>query len=163
MINIFRKGAEEAKLPDETKGKPETLIEPRKETEMSEKNVTNLTSDVEIKGTIKFNSIMKIDGKFEGDMITDDGELVVGKTGSVKANVTVKNAIIEGHVDGNVIAFEKVELRKLAQLIGDLKARTLVIEEGVVFVGKCNVNPDGFKMEKPNFKEGNLEERKEQV
>jgi len=152
MINIFRKGAEEAKLPDETKGKPETLIEPRKETEMSEKNVTNLTSDVEIKGTIKFNSIMKIDGKFEGDMITDDGELVVGKTGSVKANVTVKNAIIEGHVDGNVIAFEKVELRKLAQLIGDLKARTLVIEEGVVFVGNCNVNPDGFKTENTNFK-----------
>ena len=63
-------------------------------------------------------------------------------------------------MDGNIVASEKVELRERAQLIGDLKARTLVIEEGVVFVGKCNVNPDGFKMEKPNFKEGNLEERK---
>ena len=58
---------------------------------------------------------------------------------------------------------EKVELKERAQLIGDLKARTLVIEEGVVFVGKCNVNPDGFKMENPNFKEGKKEERKDQV
>ena len=61
------------------------------------------------------------------------------------------------------MASEKVELKERAQLIGDLKARTLVIEEGVVFVGKCNVNPDGFKMENPNFKEGIKEERKDQV
>lgn len=163
MIKIFRKGAEaeDAKSPDETKGNLEKLIEHRKETEMGEKNITNLTSDVEIKGTIKFNSIMKIDGKFEGEMITDDGELIVGKTGSIKANVKVKNAIIEGHVDGNVIAFEKVELKKLAQLIGDLKARTLVIEEGVVFVGNCNVNPDGFKTENTNPKEWKRESKKD--
>ncbi|GAN35301.1 MAG: polymer-forming cytoskeletal protein [Candidatus Brocadia sp. AMX2] len=156
MISIFRKGA----VSEETRGKAEAMIEPGKETEMSEENITNLTSDVEIKGTIKFSSIMKIDGKFEGEMITDDGELIVGKTGSVKANVKVKNAIIEGHVDGNVIASEKVELRKLAQLIGDLKARTLVIEEGVVFVGNCNVNPDGFKTENTNSKEWKRESKK---
>ncbi|MCF6155645.1 MAG: polymer-forming cytoskeletal protein [Candidatus Brocadia sp.] len=156
MINIFRKGT----VSDETRDKTEEMIEPGKETEMSGENITNLTSDVEIKGTIKFSSIMKIDGKFEGEMITDDGELVVGKTGSIKANVKVKNAIIEGHVDGNVIATEKVELRKLAQLIGDLKARTLVIEEGVVFVGNCNVNPDGFKTETTNSKEWKKEPKK---
>ncbi|NUO09329.1 MAG: polymer-forming cytoskeletal protein [Candidatus Brocadia sp.] len=161
MINIFRKGTEVAKMPDETKDESNKFVESGKEIKMAEKNVTNLTSDVEIKGTIKFNSIMKIDGKFEGEMITDDGELIVGKTGSVKANVKVKNAIIEGHVDGNVIVTEKVELRKLAQLIGDLKARTLVIEEGVVFVGNCNVNPDGFKTENTNVREWKRESKKE--
>ncbi|MBE7446855.1 MAG: polymer-forming cytoskeletal protein [Planctomycetia bacterium] len=72
---------------------------------------------------------------------------MLGKTGSIKANVKVKNAIIEGRMDGNIIASEKVELKERAQLIGDLKSRTLVIEEGVVFVGNCNVNPDGFKAE----------------
>jgi len=161
MKKLFRRGAEETRLPDETKGESEIKSEPRKETEMSEENVTNLTSDVEIKGTIKFSSILKIDGKFEGEMITDDGELIVGKTGSIQANVKVKNAVIEGHVDGNVIASEKVELRKQAQLIGDLKARTLVIEEGVVFVGNCNVNPDGFKTETTNFKEWKKESKKD--
>ena len=163
MMKLFRKGTEEIKLTDNTTGRSEKKNASRKEIEMKEENVTNVTADVEIKGTIKFSHILKIDGKFEGEMITDEGDVIVGKTGGIKANIKVKNAIIEGHVDGNIVASEKVELKERAQLIGDLKARTLVIEEGVVFVGKCNVNPDGFKMEKPNFKEGNLEERKEQV
>ena len=162
-MKLFRKDTEEIKLTDNTTGRSEKKNASRKEIEMKEENVTNVTADVEIKGTIKFSNILKIDGKFEGEMITDEGDVIVGKTGSIKANIKVKNAIIEGHVDGNIVASEKVELKERAQLIGDLKARTLVIEEGVVFVGKCNVNPDGFKMEKPNFKEGNLEDRKEQV
>jgi cytoskeletal protein CcmA (bactofilin family) len=123
---------------------------------MSENSVTNLTTDVEIKGTIKFEKIMKIDGKFEGELIADHGELIVGKTGSVKANVKVKNATIEGRLDGNIEAAEKVELKQNAQLIGDLQAKTLVIEEGVVFVGQCNVNPDGTKAEKQNEERQNI-------
>lgn len=133
---------------------------PGREVGVREENVTNLTSDVEVKGTIKFDKVMKIDGKFDGELKTKDGELIVGKTGKIKANVKVRNAIIEGRVDGNITASEKVELKKKAQLIGDLQAKTLVIEEGVVFVGKCNVNPDGFKAENQNaveVKRGNGE------
>jgi len=123
---------------------------------MSENDVTNLTTDVEIKGTIKFEKVMNIDGKFEGEMIADHGELIVGKTGTVKANVKVKNATIEGRLDGNIEAAEKIELKQNAQLLGDLQAKTLVIEEGVVFVGQCNVNPDGTKMEKQNVERQNI-------
>ena len=123
---------------------------------MSENNVTNLTADVEIKGTIKFEKIMNVDGKFEGELIADHGELIVGKTGTVKANVKVKNATIEGRLDGNIEVAEKVELKQNAQLIGDLQAKTLVIEEGVVFVGHCNVNPDGTKIEKQNMERQNI-------
>ncbi len=119
---------------------------------MSESNITILTPDVEIKGTIKFDKVMKVDGKFEGEMVTNEGELIVGKTGTVKANVKVKNASIEGKLDGNLVAAEKVELKHKAQLLGDLQARTLVIEEGVVFVGQCNVNPDGTKLDRQNMK-----------
>ncbi|MCP4269532.1 MAG: polymer-forming cytoskeletal protein [Candidatus Brocadiaceae bacterium] len=119
---------------------------------MSENNSTILTPDAEFKGTIKFDKVMKVDGKFEGEMVTNDGELIVGKTGTVRANVKVKNASIEGKLDGNIVAAEKVELKHKAQLLGDLQARTLVIEEGVVFVGQCNVNPDGTKFDKQNMK-----------
>ncbi len=127
--------------------------ESRKEVKMSEGKVTNLTSDVEVKGTIKFGDVMRIDGKFDGELITDNGELVVGKTGIVKANVKVRNAIVEGRVDGNINASDKVELKQKAHLIGDLQAKILVIEEGVVFVGKCNVNPEGVKAEGQSYKE----------
>ncbi|MGR3303690.1 MAG: bactofilin family protein [Candidatus Scalindua sp.] len=127
---------------------------------MAEENTTNLTTDVDIKGTIKFGKVMKIEGKFEGELISNEGELIVGKTGEIKANVKVKNATIEGRVDGNILASEKVELKQKAHLIGDLQARTLVIEEGVVFVGQCNVNPNGTKPEKQTFGEVKKEERK---
>lgn len=147
MRNIFRKGDEETKIAEDTDVVSVRKTESRKESKMGEENVTNLTSDAEFKGTIKFNNVLRIDGKFEGEMITNEGNVIVGKTGTVKANVKVKNAIIEGKVDGNVTATEKVELRERAQLIGDLKAKILVIEEGVVFIGKCNVNPEGFKAE----------------
>jgi cytoskeletal protein CcmA (bactofilin family) len=123
--------------------------------------MTNLTSDADIKGTIKFGEAMRIDGKFEGELIADNGELTVGKTGSVKANIKVKNAVIEGRVDGNIKASDKVELKQKAQLIGDLQAKILVIEEGVVFVGKCNVNPEGVKTEGQGYKEGIKEEIKD--
>ena len=68
-------------------------------------------------------------------------------------------AAIEGRVDGNIFASEKVELKQKAQLIGDLQAKTLVIEEGVVFVGQCNVNPNGTKPEKQAFSEPKKEEK----
>ncbi|MBW7897729.1 BacA-like protein [Candidatus Brocadiaceae bacterium B188] len=159
-MSLFRKNTDETKINDGAKGVSETKRELRKESKMAEEKAATLTQDVEIKGTIKFSNAMKIDGKFEGEMLTEEGELFIGKTGSVKANVKVKNAVIEGRMDGNVTATEKVELKEKAHLVGDLKARILVIEEGVVFVGNCNVNPDGFKTENTNFKEWKKETKK---
>jgi cytoskeletal protein CcmA (bactofilin family) len=126
---------------------------------MAEGKLTTLTSETDIKGTIKFGQSMRVDGKFDGELISDNGELVVGKTGNVKATIKVRSAVIEGRVDGNIKASDKVELKQKAHLIGDLQAKTLVIEEGVVFVGQCNVNPEGTKIERKSYKEGIKEKR----
>ena len=99
------------------------------------------TPDCKIKGTIKFDGPMRIDGRVDGQIITDSGDLVIGETGTVKATITTKSAIVEGRVEGKITASDKVALKKKAHLIGDLKAKTLVVEEGVVFVGRCNVKP----------------------
>ena len=99
------------------------------------------TPDCKIKGTIKFDGPMRIDGKVDGQIITDSGDLVIGETGTVKAAITTKSAIVEGRVEGKITASDKVALKKKAHLIGDLKAKTLVVEEGVAFVGRCNVKP----------------------
>ena len=137
--------------------KKEIKKEPRK---MNDSNVTTLTPDVEIKGSIKFTKTLEMNGKFEGDLITDNGEIVVGPTGQVKANFKVKNAVIEGRVDGNVTAEDRIELKNNAQLIGDLTAKTLSIEEGVLFVGQCNVNPKGIQMGKQQQHAANKEAKK---
>jgi cytoskeletal protein CcmA (bactofilin family) len=99
------------------------------------------TPDCKITGTIKFDGPMRIDGKVDGEIITDNGELVIGETGTVNAAINTKSAIIEGRVDGKITASDKVVLKQKAHLIGDLQAKTLVVEKGVVFVGRCNVKP----------------------
>ena len=115
--------------------------------------MANLASDVEVKGTIKFDGTMRVDGRFDGEMITDKGDLVVGTTGIVNATVKVRSAVIEGRVGGKIIASNKVELKQKSHIIGDLQTKTLVVEEGVVLVGKCNVIPEGVKMESQSQKE----------
>ena len=149
----IQKEAKEPKLSDDSNSGFKKESESRKEVRMTEGRVTNLTSDADVKGTIKFGQAMRIDGNFDGELIADNGELIVGKTGNVKATVKVKSAIIEGRVDGNIKASDKVEFKQKAQLMGDLQAKALVIEEGVVFVGKCNVNPEGVKLGDQSRKE----------
>jgi cytoskeletal protein CcmA (bactofilin family) len=149
---------EESRLTDNSKSGFKKVNESRKESK-----VANLTEDANIKGSIKFGQSMRIDGNFEGELTSDSGELVVGKAGNVRATIKVRSAIVEGRVDGNIKASDRVELKQNAHLIGDLQAKTLVVEKGVVFVGKCNVNPEGTKIESQSYKEEIKEEVKEEI
>jgi cytoskeletal protein CcmA (bactofilin family) len=141
-------GTEEHKLTDDNKSGFKKVNESEKEAKMA-----NLTQDSEIKGTIKFGQAMRVDGNFEGELTSDNGELVVGKTGKVKATVKVKSAVVEGRVDGNIRATDKVELKQSAQIFSDVQAKTLIVEQGIIFVGNCNVNPEGAKIEGQSYKE----------
>ena len=103
------------------------------------KNVLN--SDVEIKGTLKFTGELTFDGKLDGD-ITSEGTLNVGDNAVVKGNLNVNSVVLRGKINGNVTAREKIEIKAKTELFGDIQAAKLVIEEGVTFVGKSEVNPN---------------------
>src|SRR5712691_7156524 len=103
------------------------------------KNVLN--SDVELKGTLKFSGEMTFDGKLDGD-ITSDGTLNLGDNAVVKGNLNINTVVMRGKVNGNVAAKEKIDIKSKAELFGDIRAPKLVIEEGVTFVGKSEVNPN---------------------
>jgi len=103
------------------------------------KNILN--PDVEIKGTIKFSGELTFDGKLDGD-ITSDGTLQLGDNAVIKGNLNVNSVVIRGKVNGNVIAKEKIEIKTKTELFGDIRAPRLMIEEGVTFVGKSEVNPN---------------------
>ena len=105
-----------------------------------------LSEDTELSGSLTFKNTLRIDGKFDGD-IQSPGTIRVGKSGQVNAEITVGNATIEGKVNGNITAKGKVELLSTAQVTGDIKAERLAISEGMIFVGKCEVNPAKSKIE----------------
>jgi cytoskeletal protein CcmA (bactofilin family) len=103
------------------------------------KNV--LGSDVELKGTLKFSGELTFDGKLEGD-INSDGTLHLGDNAVVKGTVDVGSVVVRGKINGTVVAKEKIDIKAKTELFGDIRASKLVIEEGVTFVGKSEVNPN---------------------
>ena len=107
-----------------------------------------LSSDVEIKGSIKFQNELIIDGKIEGEIIST-GILTVGENAEVRGEIKTKSVTVLGKVHGNITVDERCELKTRAQLIGDLKAARLMIEEGATFVGKSEVTPNKIQMKQP--------------
>jgi cytoskeletal protein CcmA (bactofilin family) len=108
-------------------------------TPSSSKNV--LTSDVEIKGNLKFSGELTFDGKLDGEIHTD-GVLILGDSAVVTGNVNAQSVIVRGKMTGNIAAKEKIEIKAKAELFGDIRAAKLAVEEGVTFVGKTEVNPN---------------------
>lgn len=100
-----------------------------------------LNGDVEIKGSIKFSSELTFDGKLEGDVHTD-GTLTLGENANVTGNINAQAVLSRGKVNGNINAKDKVELKARSELFGDIRAAKLMMEEGVTFVGKIEVNPN---------------------
>jgi len=103
------------------------------------KNV--LTADVEIKGNLKFSGELTFEGKLDGEINTD-GTLLLGDSAVVNGNINVQSVVVRGKINGNINAKEKIELKAKTELFGDIRATKLVIEEGVTFVGKTEVNPN---------------------
>jgi cytoskeletal protein CcmA (bactofilin family) len=100
-----------------------------------------LASDVEIKGNLKFSGELAFDGKLEGEINTD-GVLNLGDSAVVNGNINAQSVVVRGKITGNINAKEKIEIKTKAELFGDIRASKLVVEEGVTFVGKTEVNPN---------------------
>jgi cytoskeletal protein CcmA (bactofilin family) len=103
------------------------------------KNVLN--SDVELTGSLKFSGELTFDGKLDGD-ISSEGVLTLGDNAVIRGNLNVNSVVVRGKINGNISAREKIEIKAKAELFGDIRSPRLVIEEGVTFVGKSEVNPN---------------------
>jgi cytoskeletal protein CcmA (bactofilin family) len=124
----------------------ESRPNPMAEYTTNSKNI--LAADVEIKGSIKFQNDLTVDGKVEGE-ITSTGTLTVGENAEIRGEIKTKSTTVHGKVHGNITVEERCELKARAVLHGDLKAARLVIEEGATFVGKSEVTPNKVTTMKP--------------
>ncbi len=93
----------------------------------------------QIEGKYTFNGTVMLNGKFSGEIQTND-TLIVGEKGVVNAIVRAGVIIVSGEFVGNVVATERIELRGTARVFGDVEAPVVVVEEGVVFEGRCRMN-----------------------
>lgn len=103
---------------------------------------TVIAENVNIKGTLSFSKLLKIDGTFEGE-IDSQGKLIVGPTGFVKSNLNLREALIAGKIEGDIVVKEKLVLRGRAEVRGNITAPLLSVEEGVSIIGQVYVTaPD---------------------
>lgn len=100
-----------------------------------------------LKGDFELNGLLRIDGDFQGRVKTK-GKVLVGKNGTAECEIIAGTIVIGGRVKGDIIATEKVTLLSTGKLEGSIKAPRLVIEEGVIFNGTCEIINDKNKLEK---------------
>jgi len=102
-------------------------------------NVRNiLSSDVEITGSVKFTNDLLVDGRIDGE-ISSSGNLTIGENAKIRAEIKTASVIIHGKVHGNITVADRVELRAGSEVVGDIKAKTLIVEATAIFVGKSEV------------------------
>jgi len=102
-------------------------------------NVRNiLSSDVEITGSVKFTNDLLVDGRIDGE-ISSSGNLTIGENAKIRAEIKTASVIIHGKVHGNITVADRVELRAGSEVVGDIKAKTLLVEATAIFVGKSEV------------------------
>ena len=103
---------------------------------------TILGPDANFKGELSFEKGMRLMGRFEGKVNTP-GRLHIAKEAKMSADVEAGAIIVEGEVQGNLSANDRIELKQSARYEGDLRASKLVVDEGAIFSGHVNVGPDG--------------------
>ena len=81
---------------------------------------------------------LRIDGKFEGDIRTEDA-LIVGQTGKVKTNISAKEVVMAGTMIGDIDAKAEVKITETGRMLGDIIAPVLNLAKGVVVKGRVNI------------------------
>lgn len=94
--------------------------------------------DTVFNGSLTFDGTVRIDGKFEGQVITED-TLIVGETGHLIAEISAGTVVCMGRVEGTVMASKKVEIHSTSKVIGNVKSPALYIELGGVLDGSCDM------------------------
>ena len=94
---------------------------------------------VKIVGQIYSKEDLYVDGDLEGTVELLEHKLTIGPNGTVHAAVKAREVVALGTIQGNVEAAERIEIRKDAKLIGDIKTARIIIEDGAYFKGSIDI------------------------
>ncbi len=90
-------------------------------------------------GETEFKSLLRVDGHLVGKIMSHDGTLHIGASGLVDANIRVAAAIINGTVNGDIFAAERIEIGRTGKVVGNIQAPSLVVEQGAILEGNCTM------------------------
>jgi len=116
---------------------------------------TVLGPNANFKGAVQSDGGMKIDGVFEGT-IELAGNLIIGESGKVVADIKAQNVSVSGAVKGTISANGRLEILSTGKVWGDISVASFLIDEGGFFRGQSVMpgEPDFPMLESPNRKKG---------
>ena len=97
-----------------------------------------LSKEVKIEGDIQGNEDLQVDGQLKGS-IKLAGDIFVGPTGTIEADVEAENVVVQGQITGNVLARKQLQIQSSGKLLGDCIAQTIDIKEGALFEGRSKM------------------------
>ncbi|HUI31769.1 MAG TPA: polymer-forming cytoskeletal protein [Candidatus Acidoferrales bacterium] len=106
-----------------------------------ETQINIVAQGTRFEGKITSSGSLRIDGQVTGD-ISLTGDLVIGANGEISGNVDAQTVTVGGKVTGNINAKNKLVFESKARIKGDIRASKLVIDEGAMFDGKCEMSGD---------------------
>ena len=105
---------------------------------------------VRINGQINSKEDLYVDGDVEGTLEAPEHKLTIGPNGTVHATIKAREVVALGSIQGNVEAADRIEIRKDAKLVGDIRTARIVIEDGAYFKGSIDiVKPEPAKVSAP--------------
>jgi cytoskeletal protein CcmA (bactofilin family) len=121
--------------------------------EMNAKNSVENTKDIKaylgedtvFSGTLSFNGAVRIDGKMDGEINTDD-TLIVGENGVLEADVNAGTVICRGKIKGTIKASKRIEIHTNSEVVGNISAPALLVENGALFDGTCDMTGNEGKI-----------------
>lgn len=133
------------KRPDEPAPKPQQYQPPQSQPsyapasqQASPRQVATIGASMNIKGEIRSNEELVVDGDVEGSL-ESQSVLTIGAKGKVRANIKAKEVHIFGSVRGNVDVVGKIAIREQGSLVGDIKAAGISIDDGAYFKGNIDI------------------------
>lgn len=109
--------------------------------------VAHIGKAVLIKGELSGSEDLYLDGEVEGTIELHQNCLTIGPNARIRAHVNAREVIIHGKVDGDIQGSERVELKRSAVLVGDIRAQRVAVEDGAYFKGAIDVQRGENKSE----------------
>jgi cytoskeletal protein CcmA (bactofilin family) len=102
-----------------------------------------------IKGEISGAEALYIDGRIEGRISLPDNRVTIGRNGSVQGNITAREVVVMGKVNGNLDCSDRVDIRSEGSVTGDVSTVRISVEDGAVLKGGIQVRSAEGKQQKP--------------
>jgi cytoskeletal protein CcmA (bactofilin family) len=105
----------------------------------SSSSAATIGKAVKVVGQIYSREDLYVDGEIEGTVEALEHKLTIGPNGAVRAGVKAREVVALGTIQGNVEAHDKIEIRKEAKLVGDIRTARIIIEDGAYFKGSIDI------------------------